>query len=101
MDTGEIMLYEAGGYLANHTERAFETPTVTPEKAAEIISDKLNIRETSLALIPTESGGEVRCFEFVCTATSGDEVLVYINAVTLEEEKILILLKSDGGTLTK
>ena len=29
------------------------------------------------------------------------EILVYINAVTCEEEDILVLLKSDGGTLAK
>lgn len=101
MDDGEIMLYEASGYLTNHVERAFETPAVTEEQAAEIVSDKLKIRETALALIPTESGGEVRCYEFVCVSEAKQDVLVYINAVTREEEDILILLKSDGGTLVK
>lgn len=101
MDDGEIMLYEASGYLTNHVERAFETPAVTEEQAAEIVSDKLKIRETALALIPTESGGEVRCYEFVCVSEAEQDVLVYINAVTREEEDILILLKSDGGTLVK
>ena len=101
MDTGEIMLYEASGYLTNHTERAFETPAATAEQAREKVSGRLSIRETGLALIPTPSGGEVRCYEFVCEADDGQEILVYINASTLEEEDILILLKSDGGTLTK
>ncbi len=101
MDNGEIMLYETGGYLSNHTDRAFETPAVSAEDAAAKVSSRLSIRETALALIPTKSGGEVRCYEFVCTAEDGQEILVYINAVTGEEEDILILLKSDGGTLTK
>ena len=101
MDTGEIMLYEASGYLTNHTERAFETAAVTAEEAAGIVSDKLEIKETAMALIPTDGGGEARCYEFVCEAEDGQEILVYINAVNLDEEDILILLKSDGGTLTK
>lgn len=101
MDNGEIMLYEASGYLSNHVERAFESPAVTEEQAAKIVSPKLRIRETALALIPTESGGEVRCYEFVCVSEAEQDVLVYINAVTCEEEDILILLKSDGGTLVK
>ncbi len=101
MDNGEIMLYEAGGYLTNHTERAFETPTVTEEEAAQKVSDRLTITETALALIPTESAGEVRCYEFVCQTSDGQEILVYINAMNLAEEDILILLKTDGGTLTK
>lgn len=101
MDTGEIMLYEASGYLTNHTDRAFETPAVSADEAAQRVSDKLKIRETALALIPTDSAGEVRCYEFVCEAGDGQEILVYINALNLDEERILILLKSDGGTLTK
>ena len=101
MDNGEIMLYETGGYLSNHTDRAFETPAISSDDAAAKVSERLSIRETALALIPTKSGGEVRCYEFVCTAEDGQEILVYINAVTGEEEDILILLKSDGGTLVK
>ena len=101
MDTGEIMLYEASGYLTNHTDRAFETAAVSAEEAAKTVSNRLKIRETSLALIPTKGGGEKRCYEFVCLTEDGREILVYINAVTKEEEDILILLKSDGGTLTK
>ena len=101
MDTGEIMLYEASGYLTNHTERAFESVAVTAEEAAKTVSPKLKIRETALALIPTKGGEEKRCYEFVCKTEEKKEILVYINAVTCEEEDILVLLKSDGGTLTK
>ncbi len=101
MDTGEIVLYEASGYLTNHTDRAFESITATPETAAQKISQNLEIKAVELALIPTNSGGEVRCFEFTCLSGDDREILVYINALTLEEENILILLKNDGGTLTK
>lgn len=101
MDTGEIMLYEASGYIVNHTERAFESAAVTAEEAMKTVSPKLQIRETALALIPTKGGNEKRCYEFVCEAEDKKEILVYINAVTGEEEDILVLLKSDGGTLAK
>lgn len=99
MDTGEIVFYEASGYLSNHKERAFETPTYTLEQAREIISDSLTVQKTALALIPT-AAGEKRCYEFVCNDNQ-QEVLVYINVTTLEEEDILILLKADGGILAK
>ena len=101
MDSGEIMLLEAAGYLTNHTERAFKTPEFTMEEAAEKISSDLEISEIAIALIPTDSGGEVRCYEFLCSAQDGQEILVYINVQTLQEEQIYILLKSDGGTLVK
>ena len=54
-----------------------------------------------LTLIPTDAGGEVRCYEFLCETEDEQEILIYINAVTGEEERIIILLKSDGGTLVK
>lgn len=101
MDTGEIMLYEASGYLTNHQERAFQTPVYTAEQARAVLSEKLVAKKTALALIPTSSGKEVRCYEFLCTSEETEEILVYINVLTLKEEEILILLKSDGGTLTK
>ena len=100
MDSGEVMLYEASGYLSNHTSRAFETPAYTAEQARQNVSNELRILKTSIALIPTEKQKEERCYEFVC-ADGETEVLVYINVLTLQEEEILILLKSDGGILAK
>ena len=101
MDNGEIMLYEASGYISNHTDRTFTTPTHTQEEAAKIINSELSINKTSLALIPTSGNNEVRCYEFACTSKDGQELLIYINTDTLEEEEILILLKTDGGILVK
>ncbi len=101
VDNGEIMLLETGGYLTNHTLRAFESIDNSPEQAAKVISNLLSIEKTSIALIPTNSGGEVRCFEFACKNEDGGDILVYINAKTLDVEQIYILLKTDGGTLVK
>ena len=101
MDTGEIMLLETAGYLTNHTDRAFKTPKFTSEQAMEKIASDLEVEETAIVLIPTDSGGEVRCYEFLCRGEESQEILVYINVQTLEEEQIYILLKTDGGTLVK
>lgn len=99
MDSGEVMLYEAGGYLSNHKPRAFETVKLSVEDAKANVSKELKINKTALALIPTDSG-EVRCYEFACS--DGDtDVLVYINALSGDQEQILILLKNDGGVLAK
>ena len=100
-DTGEIMLYEAGGYIANHTERIIKKVAHSADEAKEKVNKSLSVKSTSLALIPTDAGKEVRCYEFLCKGTKNDEVLVYINAQNLKGEKILILLKDDGGTLVK
>ena len=84
---------------SNHKERAFETPKYTLEEARLIVSDQLTVNKTALALIPTPKG-ERRCYEFICD-DNGQEILVYINVTTLEEEEILILIKGDGGILVK
>lgn len=101
MDNGEIMLFEGSGYISNHKSRAFETPLHKAEEAQGKLSENLTVNERSIALIPTDSAGEVRCYEFKCTAKNGEEILIYINTQTLAEEDILILLKSDGGVLVK
>ncbi len=100
MDNGEVMLYESSGYLTNHTERAFETPKYTLEQAMEMVNKDVSITKTALALIPTNSGKELRCYEFLCT-DGQNEILIYINALTLEHEETLILFKNDGGVLAK
>ena len=101
MDTGEIMMLETAGYLTNHTDRAFKTPEFTSEQAIEKIASDLDVSEVAIALIPTDAGGEVRCYEFLCRGEEDREILVYINVQTLEEEQIYILLKTDGGVLVK
>ena len=101
VDNGEIMLVETGGYLTNHTLRAFESIDTTPETASNVISELLTIEKTSVALIPTNGGGEIRCYEFSCKNENGGDIIVYVNAKTLDVEQIYILLKTDGGTLVK
>lgn len=99
MDNGETVFYEAGGYIANHKAREIMKPKFTEADAKEKVSNELKIKKVSKAIIPTDSG-EKECYEFLCIDTD-TEVLVYINTQTLKQEDILILLKSDGGTLAK
>ena len=101
MNSGEIVFLESSGYLSNHKTRAFNSPKYTTEEAKKIISKNLTVKSSSLALIPTNRTEEIRCYEFRCTTEDNTEVLIYINTQTLEEEDILILLKSDGGTMVK
>ena len=61
------------------------------EEAQKVISRSLTIKSTALALIPTNRKNETRCYEFNCVSNDNQEVLIYINVQTLEEEDILIL----------
>ncbi len=101
LDTGEVIFYEAAGYLMNHKQRSFKEPLVSEKTARGVVNKHLKILKTKLALIPSGGQNELYCYEFYCTGEEGEKILVYINTQTLAEEKILILLKTDGGTLTK
>lgn len=100
LDNGEILSFDARGFLVNHRERDFGEPKVSESEAAEEISPSLTPKKVSLAVIPTDSVEEKLCYEFLCRSDDGKDVLVYVNAMTGEEEDILILLKMDGGKLT-
>ena len=65
------------------------------------MSSELTIEKSAITLIPTDSGGEVRCYEFLCRNEENREILVYVNVKTLEQEQLYIVLKTDGGTLVK
>ncbi len=103
LDNGEILLMEARGFVANHREREKEalTPNKTIAEAKEVLNKELEIKAGDITLIPSGGLSELLCYEFYCLADDGKELLVYINAINLKEEKILVLLKTDGGTLTK
>ncbi|MDO4742762.1 MAG: germination protein YpeB [bacterium] len=101
LDTGEIVLLECRGYLMNHYQRTIPTPAYTPEQAREVLSDALTVKSVNQALIPTEGNSEKHCYEFMCEGMSGEQILVYVNSSTLQEENILILLPTEGGTVTK
>lgn len=101
MDNGEVVFYEARGYLMNHHKRTLKVPEYTAETAEQVLSPHLKVENIALAIIPSGGEKELYCYEFHCTGDEGEEVLVYINTETLAEEQILILLKTDGGTLTK
>ena len=52
-----------------------------------------------MAIIPTEWKTEIFCYEFK-GSVEGKDFLVYINCETGEEEDILVILDTPGGTLT-
>ena len=101
LDNGEILFYEAAGFLMNHKERTLKKPAHTQDEAKKIISTNLRVNSVDTCIIPTAGKNEVFCYEFHCTGNDNEDILVYINADDLSEEQILVLLKTDGGTLAK
>lgn len=101
LDNYEIVFYESRGFLMNHKARTLKVPVHTEKQASEIINPHLKIKSTHLAIIPSGGQNELYCYEFLCTGDEKEEILIYVNTETLFEEQIFILLKTDGGTLTK
>lgn len=100
MEDGSPLGYEGQGYLVNHRSRRLEPPAVSEEEARTALSPLLTVEESDLALIPTPGEHEVLCHEFLCRTEEGERVLVYLNAQTGGEEKLLLLLEDEHGTLT-
>lgn len=99
MEDGSALSFEGQGYLVNHKDRTFQTPSISRQQARETVSDELKVLESDLALIPTRGEHEVLCWEFVCKAEDGQRVITYINTQTGEEEKLLLLMEDENGTL--
>ena len=98
LSDGEIVGFDAAGYLLNHTERCFPEPADADE-ARQAVSPALRIVTEGLAVIPTEGKQERCCREFKCEAEDGTHFIVYTDAETNEEVKLLMLLEDENGTL--
>ncbi len=99
LDTGDVLSVEAQGYIFNHTKREDIKPSITLEEARKVINENVEIKKEGMAIIPTDSKMEVLTYEFRGILDER-EFLVYINAKTGIEEKILIIIDTLGGTLT-
>ena len=101
LESGKAVAFDSRGYLMNHRERKTENEMLSEKKCRKILSRTLSVISEKRAFIPLETGKEALCYEFHCKAPEGQDVLVYINAISGKEENILLLLYSDGGVLTK
>ncbi len=99
LDTGKVVGFESQGYLMNHMVRTIPATAVDEQTAQFVLADDLAVLSHQLVIIPTGGEYEVFCHEFKCQAPDGRHILVYVNAQTGQEEKILILLEDETGTL--
>lgn len=99
LDTGRVVGFESKGYLMNHMARDIHTPAVSESEARAVVSPALSVLSHQLTVIPTGGEYEVLCHEFKCQDEDGRHVIVYVNAQNGQEEKILLLLEDENGTL--
>ena len=101
LENGKILSFDATGYISNHTERKTPENKISLVEARENVNDELIIINSRVCVIPTEWKTEQYCYEFHCKTQNGQELLVYIDSESGQEDNILILLYSDNGVLTK
>ena len=98
LSDGRVIGFEAVGWLMSHRQREF-APAVPAETARAAVSGGLRILSEGLAVIPTDGKEERFCWEFKCEDAQGTHFIVYADAATGEEVKLLLLLEDENGTL--
>ena len=98
LSSGRVIGFEAVGWLMNHRQREIP-PVISAEECRAAVSGSLRILSEGLAIIPTEGKEERLCREFKCEDGEGKHVIVYADAATGEEVKLLLLLEDENGTL--
>ncbi|WP_291634528.1 germination protein YpeB [Clostridium sp.] len=100
LDNGSIIGIESEKFLVSHVEKRKDTiPKITRAKAQEKVSKRLKISKISLSIIPTETNKEVLCYEFLGSYKEKN-FIVYINASTGYEQRIIEIIDTPNGKLT-
>ena len=100
LDNGDILGFDARGYIMNHKQRDVGTGTLSQEDCLQSVSPFLEVEKTRTVVIPSSGSRELLCYEYRCIGREDEQILVYVNAENGNEEQLLILLRTDNGTLT-
>ncbi len=97
LDNGEVVGYEALGYLMNHHTRNIPRPKITADEAMRAISPQIQIVGVpQLALIPLETLEEVLAYEI--KGQMGDAFFAhYVDAQTGKLIRILQIVDTPEG----
>lgn len=98
-DTGAVCGFEAMGYIMSHCRRELEEGTVSASQALEAMPRGLRLLSRQKALVPSLGKYEKLCWELKCADENDRHCLIYVNAGTGEQEKLLLLLEDETGTL--
>lgn len=97
MKDGTVIGMESANYLMNHVERTIVLPALSEADALARIGGSLQPGEVRMCIIP-ENGGEYLCYEIRATA-GGQQFLVYIDAMTGVERRLMQVLSDENGSL--
>lgn len=92
---GAVIGLEAAGYLMNHVPRMLQVPALSEQDAVARIGGALTPTSARLCVIP-DGSGEYLCYEIAATS-SQDDFLVYIDATTGVERKLMQVVNGVDG----
>ncbi len=99
LDNGDVVGFEGAGFVMNHHARKIPKPKVTEKQALAAVNPQLKVKSKRLAVIPLDGLKEVLAYEFRGDI-NGDTFIVYVNALTGEEERILKVIDTNSGPVT-
>jgi len=99
LDNGEILGIESTTYLNNHTKRNIPDIHISSREARNTFNTGIEIENERLAIIPTQWGTELMCYEFKGNLDK-KEFLVYVNVQSGRIEDILLIRNTPNGILT-
>ncbi|ABO51696.1 Propeptide, PepSY amd peptidase M4 [Desulforamulus reducens MI-1] len=99
LDNGQVIGFDARGYLMAHKKRDIPAPQISANEAKKKVNKRMEITETKLAIIPTDGGKERFSYE-ITGNIDGETYLVYVNAITGKTDKVLKLIEQENGILT-
>lgn len=95
MESGAVVGAECSQYWMNHTRRTDLTPKLTKEEAQLALSNRLEVTDAALSVIPTD-GGEALCWGFEGTFAAA-RYYVFVDADTGEPIDILRIEHTQDG----
>jgi spore germination protein len=101
LDNGTVVSFNSTEYLFNHKQRILSKPKVTAEQAKKKVNPSVKVTDQRLALIEGKNDGNVvLCWELACSF-EGNSYMVYINAMTGEEEEIVKMTTGQESKATE
>lgn len=100
MQDGAVIGVECANYLKNHTRRTLSEPQITQEEALARVNGALETQFARLALIPVGTR-EKFTYEISAKDAYENQYLIYIDAVTGQEQQIYQLISDENGTLAE
>jgi len=97
LSDGSVVGLEAAGYLMNHVPRTLKIPALSEQDAIGRIGGALTPRSARLCVIP-ENTSEYLCYE-IRAESGSDEFLVYIDAMSGVERRLMQVISGENGAM--